>query len=101
MSRVRRTAFFTKHRNHEATKGFFFVFSFFVFSCWLVALSNLLAQQAPDRSRPPTPGPPPALQLPQIQRHQLANGLPVWIVELHKVPVAQVNLVVLGGTAAD
>jgi predicted Zn-dependent peptidase len=66
-----------------------------------VALSILSAQQAPDRSHPPEPGPPPALHLPQIQKRQLSNGLPVWIVELHKVPVAQVNLVVLSGTAAD
>jgi zinc protease len=62
---------------------------------------SLAAQQAPDRSRPPQPGPPPALNLPQIQKRQLANGLPVWIVELHKVPVAQINLVVLSGTAQD
>ena len=63
--------------------------------------ATLAAQQAPDRSHPPEPGPPPALNLPQIQQRQLSNGLPVWIVELHKVPVAQVNLVVLSGTAAD
>ena len=53
------------------------------------------AQQAPDRSQPPAPGPPPALKLPAIQKRQLSNGLPVWIVELHEVPVVQVNLVVL------
>ena len=39
-------------------------------------------------------GPPPALKLPPIQKRTLSNGLPVWIVELHKVPVVQVNLVV-------
>jgi zinc protease len=93
-----------KPRKPEITKGFLFAFSFFVLSCccaWLLPLATLSAQQAPDRSRPPTPGPPPALQLPQIQKRQLSNGLPVWIVELHKVPVAQVNFVVLSGTAAD
>lgn len=57
--------------------------------------------QAPDRSRPPAVGPAPALTLPQIQKRQLSNGLPVWIVELHEVPVAQLNLVVRGGTADD
>jgi zinc protease len=65
------------------------------------AVASLLAQQAPDRSRPPEPGPPPALHLPQIQKQRLSSGLPVWIVELHKVPVAQINLVVLSGTAQD
>src|SRR6267378_8269901 len=59
------------------------------------------AQQAPDRSKPPQPGPPPALNLPAIQKRQLTNGLPVWMVELHEVPVAQVNLVVLSGSADD
>src|SRR5438094_6337492 len=59
------------------------------------------AQQAPDRTHPPQPGPPPALRLPDIQKRQLANGLPVWMVELHEVPVAQTNLVVLSGSAND
>jgi predicted Zn-dependent peptidase len=60
-----------------------------------------LAQQAPDRSHPPQPGPPAPLRLPAIQKQKLSNGLPVWIVELHEVPVAQVNLIVLSGTAND
>jgi zinc protease len=61
----------------------------------------VIAQQAPDRSHPPQPGPPAPLRLPTIQKQKLSNGLPVWIVELHEVPVAQVNLVVLSGTAND
>src|SRR5439155_2729229 len=44
---------------------------------------------------------PPALSLPSIQKRQLSNGLPVWIVDLHEVPVAQVNLVVFSGSADD
>jgi predicted Zn-dependent peptidase len=60
-----------------------------------------LAAQAPDRSKPPASGPAPGLKLPAIQKRQLSNGLPVWLVELHEVPVAQVNLLVLGGSADD
>ena len=60
-----------------------------------------LSAQAPDRSKPPAPGPAPALKLPAIQKRQLTNGLPVWLVELHEVPVAQVNLVVTSGSASD
>jgi zinc protease len=60
-----------------------------------------LAQQAPDRTRPPQPGPPAALKLPAIQKQKLSNGMPVWIVETHEVPVAQINLVVSSGTAND
>src|SRR5437899_585616 len=59
------------------------------------------AQQAPDRTHPPQSDPPPALTLPSIQKRQLSNGLPVWMVEMHKVPVVQVNLVVSSGTADD
>src|SRR5438128_1129370 len=63
--------------------------------------ATLGAQQAPDRSHPPQSGPPPALKLPAIQKQKLSNGLPVWIVELHKVPVAQINLVVTSGAAQE
>src|SRR5712691_5044333 len=69
----------------------------------VAALSSgaLIAQQAPDRTHPPQPGPPAPLQPPTIQKQRLSNGLPVWIVEMHKVPVAQINLVLFGGTAND
>ena len=38
---------------------------------------------------------------PAIQKQKLSNGLPVWIVELHEVPVAQVNLVIFSGSASE
>jgi predicted Zn-dependent peptidase len=41
------------------------------------------------------------LKLPAIQKRTLTNGVPVWIVELHKVPVTHVTLVVKGGNASD
>ena len=66
-----------------------------------ICASIALTAQAPDRSHPPQPGPPAPLKLPAIQKQKLSNGLPVWIVELHEVPVAQVNLVVSSGTAND
>ena len=61
----------------------------------------LAAQQAPDRATPPKAGPPPALHPPAIQKRALSNGLPVWIVELHKVPVVQVTLSIAAGAGAD
>jgi zinc protease len=67
----------------------------------LAAAATVTAQQPPDRTAPPMSGPAPALHLPAIQKRQLSNGLPVWIVEQHDVPVAQVNLVVLSGSADD
>ncbi|MEZ5317486.1 MAG: pitrilysin family protein [Vicinamibacterales bacterium] len=58
-------------------------------------------QAGPDRSHAPVPGPPPTLTLPPIQKRVLSNGLPVWIVEMHEVPVVDVTLIVKAGAAAD
>lgn len=57
--------------------------------------------QGPDRSRPPAIGPAPELALPSILKRELQNGVDVWIVERHEVPVVQVTLVVRGGSASD
>jgi predicted Zn-dependent peptidase len=62
---------------------------------------SALAQQAPDRSKPPGIGQPPPLNLPPLEKRTLTNGLPVWIVRTAKVPVAHLQLVVRGGTGAD
>jgi len=59
------------------------------------------AQQGPDRSKPPVPGAAPALKLPPIQKRALANGFPVWIVEMHEVPVANLALIIKAGASAD
>lgn len=67
----------------------------------IAAAAVTVTAQGPDRAKPPTLGPAPTLKLPDIQKRKLSNGLPVWIVELHEVPVAQVNLVVQSGTADD
>jgi zinc protease len=91
----------TTARNHAPTGRAFVLSSFRGCCVLLVASATLGAQQAPDRSHPPQPGPPPTLHLPAIQKQKLSNGLPVWVVELRKVPVAQVNLVVFSGSADD
>jgi zinc protease len=67
----------------------------------LLAAATLAAQQAPDRSKAPAPGPPPVMKLPPIQKRTLANGLPVWIVEMHEVPVADITVIVKAGAGAD
>ena len=68
---------------------------------FLLVAGVAVSAQAPDRSKPPKPGAAPALKLPAIQKRLLSNGLPVWTVELHEVPVAQINLVVFSGSADD
>jgi predicted Zn-dependent peptidase len=67
----------------------------------LCAAAASAAQQAPDRSHPPVTGPAPALKLPPIQKRALANGLPVWIVEMHEVPVASISVLVNAGAETD
>ena len=61
----------------------------------------LVAQGAPDRSKPPALGPPPRLNLPDIQKRTLSNGLAVWLVESHEVPLVQINLLVKAGAGDD
>jgi len=69
-----------------------------VLVCLTVAVS---AHQLPDRSATPKPGEPPPFTPPPVERRTLSNGLPVWIVELHKVPVVEVSLVIKAGASAD
>lgn len=59
------------------------------------------AQQKLDRSVPPKPGEARDFTPPPVEKRQLSNGLTVWFVELHKVPVAHVSLVVRSGSGAD
>jgi zinc protease len=61
----------------------------------------LSAQQAPDRSHPPALGPPPALHLSAIEKRTLSDGLPVWIMGVHKVPTVHLELAVRTGIASD
>jgi predicted Zn-dependent peptidase len=67
----------------------------------VTAAAPLAAQRTLDRSKPPAPGPAPTLHLPAIEKLKLSNGLPVWIVELHEVPVVQLNLVLSVGSTDD
>ena len=69
----------------------------------LICSAELGGQQprGPDRLQPPALGPAPTLTVPAIDKRTLSNGLPIWIVRTHKVPLAQLELVVRAGSAAD
>src|SRR6185295_12412297 len=56
--------------------------------------------QARDRNQRPDAGSSPTLT-PVILKRQLSNGLAVWIVEQHDLPVVQMSLQVLTGSDAD
>jgi predicted Zn-dependent peptidase len=63
----------------------------------LAVTVSLGAQQQVDRSKPPVPGPPPALKMPPVERRALTNGIRVFIVPLQKVPVVHVQFVTSTG----
>ena len=67
----------------------------------LIGSATGFTQGTPDRSKPPALGPVARLMLPPIEKRALANGLPVWVVEAHEVPLVQVNLVVFAGSGDD
>jgi zinc protease len=60
-----------------------------------------LCAQGVDRSKPPVLPPAPTLHLPGSRTVALANGLSVTVVEMHKVPVVDVQLLVDAGSARD
>jgi predicted Zn-dependent peptidase len=67
----------------------------------LIGSATTFTQTKADRSHAPALGPTPRLTIPPIEKRTLANGLPVWIVEQHEVPLVQVNLVIHAGSGDD
>src|SRR2546421_9872810 len=49
------------------------------------------AASAIDRSKLPTPGAPPEVQFPALQRAKLSNGLKIVLAERHAIPVVNFN----------
>ncbi|MDQ6894095.1 MAG: insulinase family protein [Acidobacteriota bacterium] len=70
-------------------------------SLFATGIARAQAPAPPDRSHPPAPGPPPSLRLPAIQKLRLSNGIPVFLVERHKVPLVQALVVFRRGAAVD
>jgi predicted Zn-dependent peptidase len=73
----------------------------FVFTV-LVAVSLAAASgHARNRLQRPDAGSSATTMAPAILKRQLSNGLRVWIVEQHELPVVQMSLLVLTGTDAE
>src|SRR2546430_2390173 len=60
-----------------------------------------LPAQALDRTKPPALPSPPPLKLPAVQTATLPSGLELAVVEMHKVPVVDVQIVLDAGAARD
>ncbi|UCE66566.1 MAG: insulinase family protein, partial [Candidatus Zixiibacteriota bacterium] len=59
------------------------------------------AEEKPDMAIQPDAGPEPSFTPPEIQTATLSNGMELYLVENHKLPLVQVNLVINSGWAAD
>jgi zinc protease len=76
------------------------IFSLLLAGC--VALhSSTNAQGTLDRTVRPKLGPTPEVKLPKIQKVELPNGLKIWLVEAHKIPIVAFNLVMFAGSERD
>jgi zinc protease len=61
----------------------------------------IVSPEIPDqdwRKLPPMPGPSPALQLPIPKKFQLANGLTLFLIEQHSLPVVAANIITISGS---
>jgi zinc protease len=56
---------------------------------------------AVDRTKAPPSPEAPALKLPKVQSQTLANGLELYVVEMHEVPVVDVTLILGAGAVRD
>jgi zinc protease len=67
----------------------------------MVLLTTVARTQDVDRTKRPKGKPAPTVQLPQIQKAKLANGLNVWLVEHSELPTVSLNLVIQAGSDHD
>lgn len=58
---------------------------------------------APEVSRAvqPAPGPTPDVDLPEVQRRTLSNGLEVWVVQQRDLPLVTLRMIVDAGSSAE
>lgn len=68
--------------------------------CMLLIAAATFAQEA-DRSQYPKPESPKPLQLPEVQHFVMDNGLPVYLVEQHNLPLLQFVLASRAGSIYD
>ena len=66
-----------------------------------MAVSAPLAAQQVDRSKPPAPGPRPAVAAPKVVKATLPNGLQVWTVTQRELPTINASLIIRAGAAND
>jgi zinc protease len=76
------------------------VFSLIIFMC-VIMINKTSAQDQLDRTKRPVPQKVPKVDLPDIQKAKLGNGLNIWLVEHHELPIVAFNLVIQAGSDHD
>lgn len=66
-----------------------------------MATTDASSQGTVDRTKRPAGQALPKIELPAIQKATLSNGLQVWLVEQHKLPILSFNLVIQSGSDHD
>jgi zinc protease len=56
---------------------------------------------APFRAQPPAPAAEPTFAVPPFERFKLKNGLEVFVVQFHELPLVELNLVIKSGGGAN
>jgi zinc protease len=67
----------------------------------ILIIGNTFAQSVIDRSKPPKPGPAPAITIGNPVIFKLANGLTVLVVENHKLPTVRANFRIDAGPVTE
>jgi predicted Zn-dependent peptidase len=73
----------------------------YIFLLLAVVVANMIAGDDIDRTKRPAGKAAPKVQLPDIQKATLKNGLNVWLVEHHELPTVAFNLVIQSGSDHD
>ncbi|HEV8122923.1 MAG TPA: pitrilysin family protein [Gemmatimonadales bacterium] len=67
-----------------------------------LSASTAFAQgSAFDRTKPPALRPPSRLKIPPVRSEQLPNGMKLYVIEMHEVPLVQFSLAFTGGGRLD
>lgn len=67
----------------------------------VMLISGAGAADKLDRNQKPAPGPTPPVVTPKIEKTTLANGLSVWLVQRHELPVVNATLQIRSGSSVD
>jgi predicted Zn-dependent peptidase len=70
-------------------------------TAWTALHASTAVAQGFDRTKPPALQPPARLSLPPVKADRLPNGIKLYVIEMHEVPLVQFSLSFAGGARLD